>query len=597
MRGTPRFRNNKKESGEMKKSRILAIALALVMISALLAACTGDTAATPTPAPPRTPVPPGQTTPQPTPYVPPDLTPPYMNATGLPIAKEATTWRMFAVLNAGITPLEELASYQFMAEKTNVHFEFEYVPRPQFIEQLNLAFVANDYADVLLTRGAVTWDLEERYAREGFVIDTRPLIEDWMPIAQTWFHQNALTMAAMTATDGRINGLPFFNSTLMGNPHICYMDGYWLGATGRTDVPHTVDDFYHMLVDIKALMDTGNYGANMYPLGFVQAANALGPFTDFFATAFTGSIMSLGDPQPILWAAPNNRTIEFMPTQPGFRESIAFMRKLFVEELIDPEAFTMDQPTYNARLVERRYAVYQHGNVDNNARRGEYTALRPLQSATNGNTIVKYENSVTLNAIMITDRAEQTEILARYFDHFYTIDTDDFVNNDTLNMWIWQRGFYGQTWEYADAARTTWRFMTWPDGSPVDWGSLARTVTPQWNTWPGVSLCQAMSIGDAFNEEKQRTTARNVYAYCTMDTWFVSVYARMLPNELDSIATQLADVRNFWRIAYMRFITGEWDINADADWNNFLAEMQRAGAPAVTSVFQIAHDRWNAALG
>jgi len=417
-----------------------------------------------------------------------------------------------------------------------------------------------------------------------------------MPSATKWFNESALTKAAMTATDGRINGFPYYNSTLMGNPHLSYMDSYWLQATGRNDVPDNTDDFYKMLVDIKALMGSGNYpnpvnGA--YPLGFFNGVNALNNYTDFIGTAFTGTIMMLADPNPILWAAPDSKNIAFMPTQPGFRESIAFMRRLYVEGLTDPEVFTMDQPSYLARLDERRYAVYQHGNVTNALRRGEYTALRPLKSQFNNRNIVKFENAVTLNAVSVTDRAKNPEIIARYFDYFYNTEADR-TNNENLSMWIWQRGFYGQQWAFADPARTTWEFLRWPDNSPVDWTSLSRQTTPQWNTWPGVSVCGALGVGDKYNEEKQRTTGRNTYPYCTTDTWYIAVYTRMFPEETQSIQTQLVDLQNYWKIAYMRFMTGQMDV--DRDWNAFIAECNRIGADRITATFQKAYDRWNAAL-
>lgn len=542
----------------MKKSRFLGLFLALLMLAGSLGSVAG--------------------------------------AVELPIVAEPVTFNALVMLNAGETAWDELAIPKLFEEMTNVRFNYNYAPNAsseEFVQKLNLAFMSGSYDDVIFSRGAVRAVDDEAFGKDGFLIDLKPLIEEWMPNTQKLFEDHPEAKAASTAGDGGIYGLPMFYESVGGNPLLAYMDPYWLEVTGRDDVPNTTDELMALLVDIKAVMDSGEYlnpNPEMYPLGYRTTTGENG-FTAFILQSFTGTLINVGSP----FAAPDNKTMTFMADQPGFREAFEFMREVHRKSLIDPEAYVMDGPTWTARMNNCNYAVFSNSPTGQNAElvRGGGMALRPLTSQFNDRQIMPYETTVVLNMMMITDLCEQPEVLAQWADLFFAID--NFKDTDVPTAMMAWLGVYGETWSYTDETEAYYSLAEKPGepGTVMDWNYLYAHYTANWNGLPGYRSFPAIQLGSKLYEDKQRTTAENMYPYCTTDTQ-LHPRARMTVEETEAVATILTDLQLYLRESYVAFITDERSI--EDEWDAFIAECYRIGAQQVVDVYQNVYDRWNAAM-
>lgn len=515
------------------------------------------------------------------------------SASGLPIVDEPVTYNALVMLNPGETAWEELAVPTQFEEMTGIRFNYNYVTDEEFVEKLNLSFMSGTYDDVIFSRGSVKAVDDAAFGKEGFVIDLTPLIDEYMPNTQQLFADHPEAKAASTAGDGGIYGLPMYYESVGGNPLLAYMDPYWLEATGRDDVPKTTDELWELFVDIKALIDSGDYKSpnpDMYVLGYRTIYGSTG-FSAYVMQGFTGTLINIDSP----FAAPDNKTITFMVDQPGFREGVEFMREIHRQGMIDPEAYTMDAPTWTARMNNCNYAIFSNSPTGQNADlvRGGGMALHPLTSEFNDKYMISYENTVVLNMMMITDVCEQPELLAQWADYFFT--DGNWKDTEVPNAVMAWLGPYGETWSYTDDTEAYYSLAEKPDepGVIMDWTYLYSHFTTNWNGYPGYRSFPAVQLGSRLYEEKQTTTAANMYPYCTTDTQFPP-HGRFTVEETEAVATMRTDLELYLRESFVAFVTETRSI--EDEWDAFVSECYRIGAAEITAVYQDVYDRWNAAL-
>jgi putative aldouronate transport system substrate-binding protein len=389
------------------------------------------------------------------------------------------------------------------------------------------------------------------------------------------------------------------------------MEPYWIKAAGWEDVPNTVDEMREFMYDIKAVMDSGDYlrpEEGMYVLGY-NSPTGMSTMSNVMLTAYTGAISSIDSP----WGAPDNKNVQFLVEHPGYKECVKFFRDIYRDGLVDPDVFSMDGATFNARKNDCKYAMFTGSSSalipekirdTPPAKEGEgyaCMAIRPLTSQWNDRPLVNYETPGNVDWSMITDKCEKPEIMARWFDIFYNMHYD-VKDNSTPNPFIFYWGIYGEHWEYTDETEKFWTFLPNrkdgqknEDGTPalIDWTYSRQYLVPGWSLPCGFYAEKAFSVGNERFVGKQITTAANVYPYCTTDTQ-ISSLARMTQEETDAIATKLTELKAYLGEQFGLFMSGQKDV--DAEWDNFVAECDRLGAKEITEVYQNVYDRWNAEL-
>lgn len=542
--------------------------------------------------------------------------PDYMNEEGFPIAKEMTTFSVLIKKDEQDGRWEDLEIMKWLEEKTNVRFEYDYIHDvEEYRQQVALQFMAGSYADILMPRDAegIRWYEDEEYGREGFVIDVKPLIERWMPNCQAFLKQFPALLGGQTAGSGAMYGLPFYyQGGVGGNPHNWYMETYWVKAAGWEDVPNTVYEMDQFVRDIKAVLDSKDYlrpEEDMYTLG-IQSKYGNTTHINVLLTAFTGTIIQADK----AWAVPDNKTVEFMVYHPGYRAALEMVASWYRDGIINPDCFTMDPAAYQANKALAKYAMFTSSAssldpelirdriVAEEEGRDYYgcTAIRPLTSEYSDTPKVNYESFGVINQLMITDKCEQPEIIARWADLFFNM-TSDVTDNEIPHPLNFTRGFYGVHWEYTNEERTEWTFLDRPDGqlnedgtSLINWDYSRAYLVPGWNLPVGVYIDTSFAAGTPMYIAKQKTNAVNEYPYCTTDTQFPPL-ARWTQEETDAASTKLADLTIYLQESWGQFMSGERELS-DANWDAFIAECQRLGCDEITAIYQQVFDRWNLAL-
>ena len=615
----------------MKRTRILALVIAFVMIAAMLAACgnNNDPVTPATTRPPAT-VPPVVT-------APPILSdvPDYMNDIGVyPIAKEMTDVTVFMQRDIADSPWEDLSQMKWYEELTNIRLVADVEHDAEdFRTRLSLMLVSQTYPEVIMARGNLRWWEDEEYGRDGFFIDTTPLVARWMPMAMEAMAAYPFMRVGQTASDGAMYGFPFTYSGVGGNPHNWYMDMYWMLAAGYNDVPNTTDEMRKFMYDIHEVITTGITASGepivehdpenfpiMYTIGG-RSPQGHTPWLNVMLAGYTGTLISMTD----IWAAPDNKTVQPMIDHPGYREAFRFFRDLYRDGLMDPELWTMDAATANSRKQNGQYAMYISSStlllnspdlirmprpVDD-AEGWVCQSIRPLTSQWNDKRRVGFENLATINSSSITDKMEKPELYARWLDPFYNIhkmaSRENAMDNDMIGAINFHLGVYGEHWEIFDQAGSEfWRFLparsdgaTDANGNParINWDYFRQNIGPGWNMPGGVNPTPWMDLGNPIFVRKQMETIRNQYPYCTTDTQLPMSLLRMTEAEQDRTRIPRNEITSYIEQSYAEFVTGQLNVDDDAVWKAFIDRIYSLGANEVTAALQGSYDRWNQAMG
>jgi putative aldouronate transport system substrate-binding protein len=539
-----------------------------------------------------------------------------LNETGFRIVKEPITVTSFLyqpdVLAGCWTEIELMA---WMEELTGVHWEYDILnDGDQYREQLNLRFLSGSYPDVINARGEISRDMywldEEAYGREGFLIDHRPLVARWMPNLQNFYTVYPAARVTQTSSDGRMYGFPFYyENGVGGNPHTWYMETYFATLLGYNydNMPETVEELNKMMYDLKDILDRGDYmdpDPEMVVLG-MRSTFGNNTMTNVLLAAFTGTLISVASP----WAAPDNKTVEFMIEHPGYRAAAEMYHAWYRDGILNQDMFSMEPAAATNAKNSMKYVMFQgssspiQADLIRDARmpgaqeRGYWgcTSIRPMTSEFNDRAMVAPEFRFWASHMSITDKAKHPEAIARWADIFFQMDYD-YTDNSVPNPLMFFKGFYDVHWTHIDKPdNNIWTFMNQKGSDEqITWLYSTTNLVPGWNLPVGVYLTNNINHGTPLFNAKQHTNVHLQFPYVTTDTQ-IPGGARWTDAETTAASTRMADLRTYLEESWASFVSGGTPIN-DTTWDAFVAECYRLGAGEITEINQAVLDRWNAAL-
>jgi len=394
--------------------RVLCLLLSTIMVCSMLAGCGEKT--TPTDAPQSTEAP--KATDAPTDGATETPTEVPLEKVKVTIAykqiEENVNWLETPV----IKELEELASD---------YLEIEWIewPGTSSGEKLTLAMNGGDYPDVLMGTFLMGTDTTVNYASQGLLLPLEEYFtEEIMPNTAYVFEQRPEWLEGLTSADGHVYTLPMysepaadyrtFNDTININSE-------WLKKVGM-EIPTTTEELYEVLKAFKAAGDLNENGLDdEIPLSFAYLGGwgnhqfGTHSMIGWFGLAMNANAITLKDDKAV-----------FVPVQDEFKAAVEYFHKLWSEDLIDVEAFTMDNATYTAKRtattpilgVAPAYHSYQ---LNSGAGAGVYQYVAPLTSPTGETPSWQYRDSeITKNlALWVTDKAEGKMVqIMKFIDLF-----------------------------------------------------------------------------------------------------------------------------------------------------------------------------------
>jgi putative aldouronate transport system substrate-binding protein len=470
---------------------------------------------------------------------------------------------------------------KFYEEKTNIHINWQVIPRDGGAEKISLMLASKqNLPEVIISgySGAISQDVAYSYGQQGMFLALNKLIDENCVNLQKAFNYAPDFRRQMTSPDGEIYGFAEWNECFHCMYHQrAYINTTWLKNLGL-EKPKTTDDLIKVL---EAFMDQD---ANVYgdpgdeiPLTSVHGWG--GGVDGFLSNPFI-----YDDGENRLYIKDGKVDATFV--QPEFKEALSFIKKLYDDKLLDSEAFNTDTATAKmlagAEEGNRLGLVLTGGPafVDYTTNRQlEYEALEPLTGPTGLKQTGFYPTSASAPKAVITNECKDPVMAVRWIDGMY--DEEDLRWMGELGVHVREGkpgdvSFTGEQAAYLDLPATEEQMRT------KDW----RWAQPYIRTHafrhsmgydPSIYNDQKVLYDNAVLYDGLEPKDRTPIPYLYFDT------DQML--ELSEIRT---NVNSYVAENIAAFVVGQRSL--ENDWDNYTKEFDNMGLQTYLGIIQKAYD-------
>lgn len=464
--------------------------------------------------------------------------------------------------------------------QTGVDLQFTTLAGADATTKLNLAVSSGDLPDVIRSFGMSLAD-QQVLAQQGIIIPLDNLIDQYGFWIKQLFQERPEIRQDVTLLDGKLYGLPaagVYSHSLIAQKMFIYQP--WLDKLGLK-MPTTTDEFYEVLKAFKAKDPNGNGKGDEIPLSGCVPVNA-GQAWNNTLDCFLMQPFVYNDRRSSRSLMVADGTIKASYAEPGWKEGLKYLNKLFADGLIESTVFTNNVAHLqalgenpNVPILGATSAAAQNSfTTGKSSRASEYAPVPPLKGPT-GLQQIPYNQNGTYSPgqFMITKACKNPEAAFRYADFLYSIDA---------SMQTWQ-GIKGLDWRPANPGEKA------PDGSQAyfarlrPWATDPNTYTNATPTWIRSNLTGAGSPQDDM-----------------LATWSSTIYMphavpnKNLPLLLFTVdqskeLSQLAPgIENYVDQAFAEFVIGKR--NPDKDWDTYLKQLNDLGLAKYLKLYQDAYN-------
>lgn len=328
---------------------------------------------------------------------------------------------------------EEMTIIQELEANVSDCLEIDWLDWPAAVagEKINLAINSGEYPDAMIGTWLLSTDSTANYAGQGILVPLEDYItEELTPNLHTLFEARPEYKEALTSPDGHIYALPSYNEStakLRTINDTILINTEWLEEVGK-EMPTTTEELYDVLV---AFRDAGDLNGN----GIDDEI----PMTCYYGTTSFGD-HQYGLHSMIGWfGVPTNKVgltqldngeVVFPGIQPEWKEAVQYLHKLYTEDLLDKEVFTMAKEAYSAKCKSETPMAgvlvwWSDYAIDNAVGDGVYEYMPPLTSPNGKEPKWQYRDfPISDNlAFWVTDKGQdKLPQLMKFIDQFYDQD-------------------------------------------------------------------------------------------------------------------------------------------------------------------------------
>lgn len=549
----------------MKRSRIIAMLLIVVMTAALLGACAGDgdssagVSSGGTGGGSNTD---GSSTLD---YFPLDES--------VTLSVLYTLW--FGHLSGyGIDGAGDLKFYIEMEDRTNIDLEVETMMLSVAREQYSIIIAGNDLPDIIQNATYFHTGGIANAVIDGTVLELSDIMNDYMPNYSSVINSLDIYQKDTMDDNGIVAAIYALNENDYGKlgPLI---RADWLDAVNM-DSPVTYEDYYNVLTAFKVQLGVDGPLA-MSPCG-VPYANLLIAGYDTYGHISTGSSYGL--------FYQIDGEVMFGPTSEGFKQYLTMMNKWWNEGLIykdflsaaDAMNSASDDMINNGEVGifyggSQAISKYTSMNADPNASFEGISDAK--QTADQQLHIRSREGYVTSNAWSFTTSMASGKIepAARFFDYIYSEEGQLLSNY----------GVQGVTFDYDSAGNIV--FTELVTNNPDEMS--ASTVLEIY--------CIGNTVGliDTHRDDSVTSDA----ALAAKEIWnagdteyMISMRVSQTAEETSELAEYYADIETFVEEEMVKFILGQKDI--EAGWDAYIATIEEMNIERCVQIKQDVYNRY-----
>ncbi|MBQ8814267.1 MAG: extracellular solute-binding protein [Lachnospiraceae bacterium] len=487
-------------------------------------------------------------------------------------------------------------------EALGVDLEFITFPSADYASKLNVMVMGGDeLPDIIFKPGSgyTNWvaedvlvDLTEYYENPDYSANIRAGSE--RATGDSEYVQKYMTLA-----DGKVYGIPNWQQDPGSEvQQKIWVYEPWLEALNM-EVPQTTEDFYNYC---KAVAETDlNGNGKNDEIGLV--CRSIGNWFDFLMTPYVYAHESL-------WRIVEDGQVSFAYTTDEWKEGLKYIRSFFADGLMPSETLTQSSDQYKALLfaeecVAGAFPGWCFSGSDA-YRRNEYTYIVALEGPS-GQKLSQYAPvlpKANSGAVITTDCENPAAAFL----------VCDYMCSEVISLTS-RYGEQGVDWDFWEDAVNSKKLA-----NPEDFGTqLSSDGEPKFVCYDGTGFWYATEpqnvcyrqIGPIIRD--QETVISNALLWKTSTdeeavkldnesiTWNsimeaqdylpeeIFDYAPMTIEESEKIADIAATMKTYLNETISAFLSGDKDI--DAEWDAYLAELDKIGMNTLLEVYQAAYDR------
>lgn len=476
-----------------------------------------------------------------------------MYKVGLPLVDEGTYG--FSIFCDDSKEKPEYYMLDEFKKQTNVDVEMRIFPYETATERLNLDLNSGDYADVV---GG--WTLSDSMiltygVNQGVFIPLEDYFAEYCPRITEILDLPGVR-EEMTAPDGHIYAIPY----VCDDPKVGYspyINGRWLKNVGM-DIPTTTEEFEAVLKAFKEQDANGNGDPNdEIPFSADPNNKHIESMTGWFGLPMGKSGIGILDDEVVFAGASST-----------YREFLSWFNSLYEQGLIDLEIFTQDSSTWEGKGNRDLYGVsiaYGSGEfsgiVLEGGEKSEFDVL-PVLNTDKGGMWMRDTNgfSVYRTQAVITDNAEHPEVICRWFDNAFQLENGIGCNRGPVGTVVFKED---DGYRAIDV-----KTLSEEDQEKFSWGNL----------WPQ-SLPKYMPSGFKYIEDhptyNEKKVMEDTYEPYLTKTTIPSFWIPL--DKIDRYSDIASALTDYFNQRQAMFISGEMDIDDDAQWQSYVDGLYALG--------------------
>lgn len=510
-----------------------------------------------------------------------------------PIVKEPITLKVLIVQDGNTESFTDNYYTKWLEEKTGIHLEFEEVARVNAAEKVQLLLTGNNYPDIMFGIGranatvfSTTNIIKYGVEGDGQLLPLNGYIEEYGVNIKDLFAEYSEGISLeqmMTSADGNIYYMLGFGPQVINRSTAkIWLNRGWMEKL-ELETPTTTEQFKEVLRAFRDRDPNGNGMADEIPLvGVTELGSTGGTAYDTLLASFCTN-----NTQYHRLTFTEDGVVEFAPVSDAWRNGLAYCRELVDEGLYTKLTFTQDTNSFKQITCDENdicgcfmsLGIVQ-GGPSSDELRARYICIDPLEGPEGVRLSVLGIPTPAANGV-ITDKCAYPEAAFRLMDLMVGPEASA----------ISRFGQEGVNWQ------------TPAEGTLDNVGTQALLQVLQ-NSWarPGKVMWQNYCPFVVSDLADHQAWSGNPYEGEYMNAQGAVRYLQYEPkNQIPLLIFDLdeADVVNeifiyvdeYVRTSAAKFITGEWDVNNDADWAKYLKEYEALDLDTMLKYCQTTYDR------
>lgn len=449
----------------------------------------------------------------------------------------------------------------------NVHWN-EQVSDDSLEERRSLALGSGDLPDIFYFSEMPTTDIF-RYGKQGTFLKLNDLIDTYAPNLKQLMEENPEIEKAITFPDGNIYSLPsliskdFLSFNISFRP---WISRNTLDEVGM-DIPETTDEFYDFLKATKEKTGKTPYGGTAINVLFEWLLGS-------FGVANNGIQNSNIDADP-----DNPNKVRFYATTDNYKELLEYVHKLYSEELIEKNIFSIQWDQYLANAIDGNYAstmFFSPKDLFGEEIGSDFEAIGALKGPHGDKAFTKvipmvYKN----NGFIVTDKNPNPAAAVRWLDYFYSDE----------GAKLFFMGIEDETYEENADGELVYKdnIMNSPNGLTME-QEIAKYL-------PWVGSFHAIIKEDYFAgsdvSEQSLEATEKIAPYIPEENWPSFLYTE---EENEFLISKGSDISKYVEEMRDKFISGSVPLS---EWDNYVKEIEGMGLEEYMEIQQDAFDRYN----